>query len=211
MIFFRWFRRIVALFVIFVIAFPMYVLASIWWVGTHPSDAKADAIVVLGAAQYNGRPGAILKARLEHAQTLYKSGQAPRIITTGGRAPGDLTTEAATGKNWLHVRGINRTIALSQGRDTYVSTQAYVAYMKSRGWKSAVIVTDPWHCFRARAMAHSLDMDASCSPSTTGPGVPATWKYFQREMLGYLAFTFLGPENSWSVVPTLKSLESFRG
>lgn len=208
MILFRWLRRIFTLALIFVVAFPAYVVASIWWVGTHPSAAKADAIVVLGAAQYNGRPGAILKARLQHAQAIYGKGQAPRIITTGGRAPGDITTEAATGKQWLHLRGIDRTIALPQGRDTYVSTQAYAAYMKSKGWKQAVIVTDPWHCFRARAMARSLGVAATCSPSTTGPGVPATLKYFQRELLGYLAFTFLGPENSWSA---LTSLESPRG
>lgn len=208
MIFFRWLRRIIALALIFLVAFPAYVAASIWWVGTHPSDAKAEAIVVLGAAQYNGRPGPILKARLQQAQSIYREGQAPRIITTGGRAPGDITTEADTGKHWFHVRGIDRVIALPRGRDTYVSTQAYTSYMKSKGWKSAVIVTDPWHCYRARAMARSLDITATCSPSTSGPGVPATWKYFQRELLGYLAFTFLGPDHSWSV---LKSLESSRG
>lgn len=206
----RWLRRLISIVIIFLIAFPAYVAAAIWWTGTHPSSAKADVIVVLGAAQYNGRPGEILKARLEHARAIYQAGQAPRIITTGSRAPGDITTEAQAGKNWLHIRGINSVSALAFGRDTYQSTKAYTSYMKDKAYDSAVIVTDPWHCFRARAMARSLDVTATCSPSTTGPGVPATWKYFQRELLAYLAFTILGPDHSWATTPALKSLESHR-
>lgn len=208
MIFFKLLRRLIALFLIFVIAFPLYVTLQIWRTGSSSSTKKADAIVVLGAAQYNGRPGPILTARLKHALEIYDNAQAPRIVTTGGRAPGDITTEAAAGERWLHVRGVKRISVIAQGRDTYSSTSAYVDYAKKRGWKSVVIVTDPWHCYRAQSMARSLDLPATCSPSTTGPGALKTWKYFQRELLATMAFTILGPSHSWS---SLKSLESRYG
>lgn len=208
MILFKLLRRFVALLVIFVIAFPAYVTAQIWWNGSHTSTDKADAIVVLGAAQYNGRPGPILTARLRQAMKIYDNGQAPRILTTGGRAPGDVTTEADAGERWLHVRGVKPVTAIAEGRDTYASTKAYVEYAKKQKWQSVVIVTDPWHCYRARSMARSLDLKASCSPSTTGPGASKTWKYFQRELLASMAFTILGPSHSWS---SLKSLESRYG
>lgn len=201
----RFVRRIIAFFVIAFFAFPVFVAFQIWWTGTHPSEKQADAIVVLGAAQFNGRPGPILTARLEHALTIYQAKQAPKIITTGSRAPGDVTTEADVGERWLSVRGVKNVTSLPVGRDTYASTAAYVKFLKKQKLASAVIVTDPWHCYRAIAMAKSLGMKASCSPSTSGPGVPATWKYFQREILGYLAFTFLGPDHSWSTIKTLGS------
>lgn len=208
MIFIKLLRRAIALFVIFAIAFPAYVAGQIWWSGTRSATGKVDGIIVLGAAQYNGRPGEILTARLEHALQIYKAGQAPRIVTTGGRAPGDLTTEADAGERWLHVRGVKRITAIPEGRDTYASTQAYVEYAKRQKWEQVVIVTDPWHCYRAKSMARSLDFKASCSPSTTGPGALKTWKYFQRELLANMAFTLLGPDHSWS---SIKSLESRYG
>jgi uncharacterized SAM-binding protein YcdF (DUF218 family) len=189
---FRIVRRLIALIVIFVVALPIYVAGQIWWTGTHSSTAKADAIVVLGAAQLNGRPGPILTARLQQALAIYPE-QAPFIVTTGGNAPGDLTTEAEVGRRWLHLRGISYTDlkAVAVGRDTYASTKAYTDFVKSKEWTSVVVVTDPWHCFRARAMARHFGVSAVCSPSTTGPAQKATWRYFQREILGYLAFTFL--------------------
>lgn len=208
MMIFRLVRKLIALVLIFLIAFPAYVTARIWWTGSHTSTKSADAIVVLGAAQYNGRPGPILTARLKQAMTIYNNGQAPRIVTTGGRAPGDLTTEADAGEHWLHVRGVKRITAVAEGRDTYASTVAYVKLAKDQKWQSVVIVTDPWHCYRAQSMARSLGLNASCSPSTTGPGASKTWKYFQRELLATMAFTVLGPTHSWS---SIKSLESRYG
>lgn len=188
-------RRFLALLVIFVIALPLYISFQIWWVGTHPSTKQTDAIVVLGAAQLNGRPGPLLAARLQHALTRYPE-QAPFIVTTGGKAPGDYTTEAEVGRQWLHVRGVPFADikAVAVGRDTYASTRAYAKYIKKRSWSSVVLVTDPWHCYRARAMARHFELDAVCSPSTTGPATHPTWRYFQREILGFLAFTFLSDE-----------------
>lgn len=194
-IFFRLFRRVFALLAILFVALPLYTAAQIWWTGTHPSDAPADAVVVLGAAQLNGRPGPLLTARLQHALSLYPK-QAPFIITTGGKAPGDYTTEAEVGRRWLHVRGIpfSDIKAVAVGRSTFASTRGYSEYVKNQQWVSVVLVTDPWHCYRARAMARHFGISASCSPSTTGPAKHPTWRYFQREILGFLAFTFLSDE-----------------
>lgn len=177
---------------IFVVALPLYVSAQIWWTGRHAYSEPVDAIVVLGAAQLNGRPGPILESRLQHALSLYPD-QAPFIITTGGKAPGDYTTEAEVGRRWLHVRGVpySDLKAVAVGRDTFASTKAYARYVKAAKYERILLVTDPWHCFRARAMARHFDIAAHCSASTTGPAQEVTLRYFQREVLGYLAFLFL--------------------
>jgi uncharacterized SAM-binding protein YcdF (DUF218 family) len=194
-LFFRLIRRFLALLVILVVALPLYIAGQIWWTGTHPSSATADAVVVLGAAQLNGRPGPLLTARLQHALSLYPQ-QAPFMITSGGKAPGDYTTEAEVGRRWLHARGVPFADikAVAVGRDTFASTRAYTEYVTSRGWNSVVLVTDPWHCYRARAMARHFGLKAECSPSTSGPAKHPTWRYFQREILGFLAFTFLSDD-----------------
>lgn len=200
----RMLRRVLALLVILVVALPLYIAGQIWWVGTHPSAERADAIVVLGAAQLNGRPGPLLAARLQHVLTIHPE-QAEFVITTGGKAPGDFTTEADVGRQWLHVRGIDfsQIKAIAIGRDTFTSTKAYAEFVRERGWTSVVLVTDPWHCYRARAMARHFDINAQCSPSTSGPAKAPTWRYFQREILGFLAFTFLSDDRLQSGVSGL--------
>ena len=196
MIFFKFFRRAIAAILLVIIAVPLYAVGVIWQAANNPLTRRADVIVVLGAAQLNGRPGEVLQARLDEAKRIYDLGLAPQIITVGAGAPGDRTTEAASGKYWLSTHGIKskNISALQVGRDTWVSTKSYVKLMKSKNLKNVIIVTDPFHCRRATTMANDLGVTASCSPAKTGPNALVTSgkRYLIREAGAYLAYVSLG-------------------
>jgi len=196
MIFFKIFRRVIAAILLVVIAVPLYAVALTWHAANNPLTRNGDVIVVLGAAQLDGRPGEVLQARLDEAKRIYDLGLAPRIITVGAGAPGDRTTEAASGKYWLTTNGVKSKIvtALEVGRDTWVSTENYVKFMKLKKMKDVIIVTDPFHCRRAMTMANDLGVVATCSPVQTGPNSldNSGKRYLIRETGAYLAYVSLG-------------------
>jgi uncharacterized SAM-binding protein YcdF (DUF218 family) len=196
MIFFKIIRRVVAAIALVIIAVPLYAVALTWQAANNPLVRNGDVIVVLGAAQLNGRPGEVLQARLDEAKRIYDLGLAPRIITVGAGAPGDRTTEAASGKYWLATHGIKskNILALEVGRDTWVSTESYVKFMKLKKIKDVIIVTDPFHCRRAMTMANDLGVVATCSPVQTGPNSldNSGKRYLFRETCAYLAYVSLG-------------------
>jgi vancomycin permeability regulator SanA len=196
MIIFKVIRRVIAAILLIVIAVPLYALGVTWQAANNPLTRKGDVIVVLGAAQLNGRPGEVLEARLMEAKRIYDLGLAPNIITVGAGAPGDRTTEAASGKYWLSTNGIKpkKVTALEVGRDTWVSTENYVKFMKIKDMKDVIIVTDPFHCRRAMTMANDLGVIASCSPVKSGPNAleNSGKRYLIREAGAYLAYVSLG-------------------
>ena len=196
MIFFKIIRRVIAAFVLVIIAVPLYAVAVTWHAANNPLIRNGDVIVVLGAAQLDGRPGEVLQARLDEAKRIYDLGLAPRIITVGAGAPGDRTTEAASGKYWLTTNGIKskNVTALEVGRDTWVSTENYVKFMKLKEMKDVIIVTDPFHCRRAMTMANDLGVTATCSPVQAGPNSleNSGKRYLIREAGAYLSYVSLG-------------------
>jgi uncharacterized SAM-binding protein YcdF (DUF218 family) len=196
MIFFKIIRRVVAAVLLVIIAVPLYAVALTWHAANNPLTRNADVIVVLGAAQLDGRPGEVLQARLDEAKRIFDLGLAPRIITVGAGAPGDRTTEAASGKYWLSTHGIKskNITALEVGRDTWVSTENYVKFMKLKKMKDVIIVTDPFHCRRAMTMANDLGVVATCSPVQTGPNSldNSGKRYLIRETGAYLSYVSLG-------------------
>ena len=196
MIFFKVIRRVIAAILLVVIAVPLYALGVTWQAANNTLTRKGDVIVVLGAAQLNGRPGEVLEARLMEAKRIYDLGLAPQIITVGAGAPGDRTTEAASGKYWLSTNGIKskKVTALEVGRDTWVSTQNYVKFMKVKDMKDVIIVTDPFHCRRAMTMANDLGVVATCSPVQTGPNSldKSGKRYLIRETGAFLSYVSLG-------------------
>lgn len=196
MIFFKIIRRFIAAIVLVIIAVPLYALGITWQAANNPVSRNADVIVVLGAAQLDGRPGDVLLARLTEAKRIYDAGLAPQIITVGAGAPGDRTTEAASGKYWLTTNGIKsrNVTALEVGRDTWVSTENYVKFMKLKKFKDVIIVTDPYHCRRSMTMANDLGVTSTCSPVSTGPNSLANSgkRYLIRETGAYLAYVSLG-------------------
>jgi uncharacterized SAM-binding protein YcdF (DUF218 family) len=172
------------------VVLPSAAAARVVLAARHDDRTPTDVVVVLGAAQFNGRPSPVLEARLTHAGGLYADGVAPQIVTVGANQPGDRTTEAAVGAEWLVTQGIPRedVTAVPEGHDTLSSLTAVAGLMVERGWTSATIVTDPAHEARSLAMARALGIDAHGSPSTAGSGSSLTPEYVVRETGGLLYF-----------------------
>ena len=182
--------RLVGLVVLALLLVLGVTAASVWWVARKDVRTHSDAIVVLGASQLDGRPSALLKARLDHAKALYDEGVAPVVVTLGGSAPGDRFTEGAAGAMYLSARGV-KVVAVGVGRDTLQSLQALAAEFRRRHWTSAVLVTDPWHELRSRRMATDLGITAVTSPTRTGPANASRTvelRYLARETAGYLYY-----------------------
>ncbi len=190
LLFSKTFRRLVGLVLLAVIVILGGTAARIWWVARQDARPVSDAIVVLGASQFDGRPSAVFRARLDHAVTLFEAGVAPVVVTVGGGAPGDRFTEGAAGATYLQNKGV-KTVAVGEGRDTLQSLQALSREFAERGWRTAVLVTDPWHSLRARRMATDLDIDAETSPARSGPVVQTRGtelRYIARETAAYLYY-----------------------
>ncbi|HET9689737.1 MAG TPA: YdcF family protein [Acidimicrobiales bacterium] len=138
--------------------------------GLH-QDGRAGAIVVLGSAQYDGRPSPDLLARLRHALDLWRRRVAPRMVVTGGREPGDDYTEAEVSADWLAGQGVPQASILREvgGRDTYQSLDATAAFLRARSITSVVLVSDAFHDARISRLAASFGLHAGVSPA---PGSP---------------------------------------
>jgi len=161
--------------------------------GETDEARPADAIVVLGAAQYNGVPSPVFVARLQHAVELYQRGLAPWFIVTGGKQPGDRTTEAATARNYAIAHGVPASSILGEdlGRDTLESMEAVGTILRGRGLSSAVFVSDRSHMLRVLRMATDQGLVAWGSPTTTSPVDldPATrWEAIVHEVAGLWAY-----------------------
>lgn len=183
-----------------VLAFVLLITSTglaIWWNARQDSRPTSDAIVVLGSAQYNGVPSSIFEARLEHAVALYEEGVAPVIVTVGGRAEGDEFTEAQAGREYLANRGVpeDALLAVEEGVDTLESMRVVAVAFGDRGWRSAVVVTDPWHAMRAERMAEDQGIEAESSPTRQGPAVQTRatqFRYILRETAAYLLYRATG-------------------
>lgn len=158
--------------------------------------SPVDAIVVLGAAQYDGDPSTVFQARLDHAALLYAAGVAPRIVTVGGSRQGDTFTEAESGRTYLVEQGVpaDAVDAVGQGNDTLVSLRAGSAELQARGWTSVVLVTDPWHAYRSSVIARDLGLTVEVSSVDTGPasGTGVAPRYLLRETLATLYYRLVG-------------------
>lgn len=159
-------------------------LIRVWQVARTDVRTPADFVLVLGAAQYNGDPSPVLSSRLDHAARLWRTDVAPVIVTVGGRQAGDNYTEGEAGRNYLLSYGIpdEAVVAIGTGSDTLRSVVVAADLAQRRGWDSAVIVSDPWHSFRARTMARDTGLDVTVSPTRSGP-VVATREIQGRSIL----------------------------
>jgi uncharacterized SAM-binding protein YcdF (DUF218 family) len=139
--------------------------------GARDGARTSDAIVVLGAAQYVGRPSPVLRARLDHALELWQRGMAPRLIFTGGMGIGDTTSEAAVSRMYALRHGVPDTAILmeNEGRTTRESLAAVSAIMRARQMRTAILVSDPFHMLRLRILSTQYGVEASTSPTKTSP------------------------------------------
>ncbi|GAB3205035.1 YdcF family protein [Marinactinospora thermotolerans] len=196
--------RILALVLAIAVALPCGTWAWVWYTARQDDRPVSDAIIVLGASQYNGRPSPIFEARLAHASELYAEGVAPTVVTVGGNQPGDNFTEAGSGRDWLIRHGVpgERIVAVDRGSDTLQSIDAVSGVFQQNGWTTAVIVTDPWHSLRSRIMAEDFGIEAATSPARSGPAVQERrtqlW-YITRETASLWYYWIFGDSSSLQV------------
>ena len=155
------------------VAYVGVTFLQVWSASRQDQARKADAIVVLGAAQYNGRASPVLQARLDHALALYRRGLAPRIVVTGGRQEGDRFTEATTGYNYLRARGVPDAAIRKevQGRTTYESVAATARFLRKEGVDDVILVSGPATAKRLAGIADAVGLDAAISPSMGTPSL----------------------------------------
>ena len=169
-------RTSVKLGVVVVALLLLYVLVTflqVWHASNQDRREPAQAIIVLGAAQYDGRPSPVLAARLDHAVELFEAGVAPTIVVTGGKREGDRFTEAASGYAYLRRAGVPEDVILREedGGNTWEQLAAATTFLRARGIRSAVLVSDDYHAYRLDRIAHELGLRAEVSP--VDPRLPA--------------------------------------
>ncbi len=144
---------------------------QVWSASRRDSRRPSQAIIVLGAAQYNGTPSPVLAARLDHAIELYREHVAPTIVVTGGQQPGDKYTEAGASADYLHAHGVadNAILRETTGRTSWESLAAAARFLDSRHMTRVVLVSDPYHSERILAIAREVGLDAVTSPTRTSP------------------------------------------
>ena len=161
-------------FTLLALVFVVFAFMQVWLQSTRDEVKSVDAIVVLGAAQWDGVPSPVLKARLDHALDLYKREVAPYIVTTGSKQKGDRFTEAYAGLTYLLERGVSESkiIVVVDGSDTYQSLSATSSAIQLAGIGNKVLlVSDPYHALRAKEIAREVGLEPSFSPTNLDSAV----------------------------------------
>jgi uncharacterized SAM-binding protein YcdF (DUF218 family) len=168
---------------------------QIWRQGGRDEQRPADAIVVLGAAQYDGRPSPVFEARLDHAVDLWHRGLAKAFVVTGGKLPGDRMTEAAVARAYAIEHGVpeDAIFGEDQAHNTLTSLTAVADELRTRDMRSAIFVSDPTHMLRVLRIADDLGIDGFGSPTTSSPVQQDPMRKVQATIheLGALAVYFL--------------------
>lgn len=164
---------------------------TVFWMASHDRAERSDAIVVLGAAQYRGRPSPVLRARLDHAVELYAQGYAPRLVLTGGIAEGDTASEAAVSRTYMLRAGVPDSAILleNEGRTTQQSLAAVARLLEARGMARVILVSDPFHLLRASVVARRNGLTARTSPTSTDDA----WTRLVRQPGYFLAESVKAP------------------
>ena len=172
-----------------------YAAFRIWEQGGRDEQRPALAIVVLGAAQYNGHPSPVLAARLDHAVELYLAGLAPYFVVTGGGEEGDHTTEASVARDFAIAHGVpkERILVEDRGRTTLESLESVARLLQDRGIDDALFVSDRSHMLRVLRIASDQGLTAWGSPTPTSPSDADPGRRFDATLheLGALAYYFL--------------------
>ncbi|MGH7656578.1 MAG: YdcF family protein [Gemmatimonadaceae bacterium] len=135
---------------------------------------KADAIIVMGAAQYQGKPSPVLRVRLDHALALWQRGLASRLVLTGGIGEGDTISEAEVSRVYVMARGVPDSAILleNDGRTSAQSLRAAVDLLHEQELRTAIVVSDPFHMLRLEILGRRYGIDPYTSPALPGPGAP---------------------------------------
>lgn len=194
---FRALTRSLATLAALLIAYVAVCVGQVWLTGRTDQSRSVEAIVVMGVAQYDGRPSPQLQARLDHVITLWNAGTAPLVVTTGGNQPGDRFTEAEASRRYLVEAGVPESAIIleDRGSSTLDSLQRVHDILAVQEITEILIVTDPYHAARSRMMARDLGMIAhvSATPTSVVTGSENVRRHVE-EGLGVALANFIGFE-----------------
>jgi uncharacterized SAM-binding protein YcdF (DUF218 family) len=179
----RLLTRALVLVVVLVVGYVAITFFQVWQATHGDSHEPAQAIIVLGAAQYDGRPSPVLRGRLDHAIELYEDQVAPLVMVTGGKRSGDRFTEAAAGYAYLRERGVpdGAIVREEHGLNTWQQLAAATRLLRARELDDVILVSDDYHAYRLDRIAHELGLQAQVSPVDPGLSVPGRVKAMVRE------------------------------
>lgn len=191
-----------------VVLYLAVTFVQVWMAARDDQARPAEAILVFGTAQYNGVPSPALAARLDHAIELYERDMAPVIVVTGGNQPGDQFTEATASANYLIKRGVPDEDVLREvsGTSSWQSLAAAANFLDDRSINDVLLVSDPFHSLRIRAMASELGLDGRSSPTKTSPirGMREA-RYMAREAVAVAVGRVIGFRRQASIQDVVKS------
>lgn len=190
---------VVSILVVIVLGAVAFSAVTVWREAHHDDASdldRVDAIVVLGAAQYDGVPSPVFEGRLDHAALLFEQGRAGVVFVLGAKQPGDRTTEAEAGRDYLVAEGLPSAsvVALPEGRTSYTSLRAAAREMRERDLLSAFLVSDPWHNARIQRMAADLGIEGFASATWTSAArtEEARIPGYARETIAFLYYLLAG-------------------
>ena len=186
--------RVAGILLALALLYVLVTLAQVLAATRHDQRTPADAIVVLGAAQYDGQPSPVLRSRLDHAVALYEAGLAPVIWVTGGRQPGDRYSEASASSQYLIRQGIpNNAVQLeTNGGNSYESLAATARYLRDRDQRDVLLVSDAWHTFRVLDIAREVGLRPQVSPASPARLSSTGLRRLGREVTAVAVGRFLG-------------------
>ena len=198
--------RIVSALVSLAVLYFAVTFVQIWLTSHEHSSSKAQAILVFGTAQDNGVPSPALAARLNQALVLYHEGRAAWVVVTGGKQPADVYTEAGVSAAYLVAHGVAKNrILKGGGNDTWQNVSSVIVAMRSHHLRTVLSVTDPFHEYRAMAIASAQGLSPSPSPVPDSPTIKhSLWLYYARETLavGLGRIVGYGTLSSWTTTST---------
>ena len=192
----KWAMLMVILLLVSIGVYWIHLYRQIRYLAAHDESQPAEAIVVLGAAQYNGKPSKVFQARLDHAFYLYKKGFSKAIITTGSYGPDPNYSEAHVGTEHLTKKGVDPADIMTEQASltTHDSIRAASRLLRSKGWKTVLVVSDGFHLYRVKAMFHDEGITAYTSPAPRSPIEVSTsqrfW-YSLREVFLFSAYRLI--------------------
>ena len=182
---FKLILRIVSAILSALVLYFAVTFVQIWLTGHEHSTRHAQAILVFGTTEDNGRPSPELRARLDNAINLWQKGRAPWIAVTGGKRPGDVFSEAGVAAAYLEAHGVPaKQILAGSGSDTWRNVATVLPKLRAHHIRTVLTVTDPFHEDRAMAIASSQGLTPSPSPVKNSPTVThSLWKYYAKETI----------------------------
>lgn len=209
---FKLILRIISAIVSAIFLYFVFTFFQIWMTSHHHTTSNAQAIVVFGTTENNGTPSPELEARLTQALVLWNEQRAPWMVVTGGNIPGDVYTESGVSKSWLVRHGVPASRILQGfGNDTWQNISTVLPALQAKRIQTVITVTDPFHEYRAMAIASSQGLMPQPSPVPNSPTLHhSLWKYYLKETLSVGVARVLGYHllSEWSTVATSVNLPS---